>query len=49
MNWFTSIFGKLLKKGEGFFRKTISLEIKVGWFLCILFGCFLIGLVVGQL
>lgn len=44
-NWFLEI----LKKGEGVFHKTISLEIKLGWFICILFGCFLAGIIVGQL
>lgn len=40
---------KILKKGEGVFHKSISVEIKLGWLLCILGGCVLIGVVVGQL
>lgn len=42
-------FATILKKGEGFFTQTISIEIQMGWFICILFGAFLVGLVVGQL
>lgn len=49
MSFLKSWFVTLLKKGEGFFTQTISLEIKLGYFICILFGAFLIGLVVGQL
>ena len=44
-NWFL----KMLKKGEGFFTQTISIEIKLGYFICILLAAFLIGLVVGQI
>lgn len=49
MSMLSGWFAKILKKGEGFFTRTISLEIKMGYFICILFGAFLIGLVVGQL
>ena len=49
MSFVKDWFAVLLKKGEGFFTRTISIEIKMGYFICILFGAFLVGLVVGQL
>ena len=43
--WFMAI----LKKGEGVFHKTVSIEMKLGWFLCLLGGCVLAGIVIGQI
>jgi hypothetical protein len=46
MNWFTAFFGKILKKGEGYLKHSVSIEQPLWVYLVVVFGAFLLGVIV---